>query len=420
MRRLQFLLLLTIAAVAAAHFALPAALPAEDAPSWPQFHGPNRDNKSTETGLLKQWPEAGPRLLWTAKGLGHGFSSVSIAAGRIYTAGNIGDKTVVTALDLSGKTLWQTENGPAWTKDVAGSRSTPTIDGGRLYHKSPVGRLACLDAKTGRKIWDLNILERFGAKNITWALPESVLVDGDRVICCPGGPETAVVALEKNTGQLAWKSPSAGDAAGYSSARLAELGGLRMILTMTSRALIGVSAETGGLLWRFEHRTPYDENILTPVYHDGHVFISTRTTGSVMLKIEVDGDKASVRPVWRSKQLDNQHGNTVLVHGYLYGSCYRANNAKWVCLEWKTGKMIYAERGVGRGSLTYADGMLYTYGQNGTMGLVRASPNTPQPLCSFRLPAQGQGPYWAHPVVCGRRLYLRHGEFLYCYDVQAR
>ena len=393
-----------------------APLGAADAPSWPRFHGPKLDNISTETGLLKRWPDGDPRLLWTAKGIGEGFATAAIAGGLIYTAGNIDAQTVVTALDLDGKIRWQVPNGKAWTGSQPGARGTPTIDGDRLYHESPLGEVVCLDAKTGKRIWRANILEKFGSKNTTWALAESLLIDGDHVICCPGGPETAVVALDKATGQTVWKSPSAGDLAGYSSPVLAVHNGLRMILTMTSRAVIGVNADTGDLLWRHEHVTPYDENICTPIFHDGWVFASTgHRVGSVMLKVAVSGQKASVEEVWRSADLDSHHGGVVLLNGYLYGSRW---SPQWVCLEWKTGAKMYEQRGVGKGSLTCADGMLYTVSEDGRVGLVKAAPSGHTIISRFRLPTGGEGPVWAHPVVCGGRLYIRHGDCLYAYGIK--
>lgn len=398
--------------------AAPCMLWGDDTAGWPQFHGPRRDNLSRETGLLKKWPPGGPRLLWTARGIGHGFASVAISGGRIYTAGDREGQTVLSALDLNGKLLWQAANGAAWEGQSPGSRSTPTLDADRLYHESPHGDVVCLDAKTGKRLWGLNILTAFGSKNITWALSESLLIDGDRLICSPGGPQTAIVALDKHTGQTVWKSPSAGDLAGYASPSLGEYQGLRMIFTLTSRAAIAVNAHSGDLLWRFEHITPFEEMITMPLYRDRHVLISTRTTGSVLLALDVTGNQCSVREEWRNKDLDNQHGGIVLVDGYIYGASHVNTDGKWICVEWKTGKTMYAERGVGKGSLTYADGMLYTLSENRTVGLVEATPRGHKVISQFKIPAGGQGPTWAHPVVCGGCLYIRHGDFLYAYDVR--
>lgn len=333
------------------------ALPAlADGPSWPQFHGPNQDNKSPDKGLLDQWPEGGPELIWTAKGLGYGYSSVSIADGRIFTSGNIDDKTVVTALDAAdGHILWQTPNGEAWTKQVAGTRGTPTVD-------------------------------------------------GDRVICCPGG-KASVVALNKLTGEVIWKAPSVGEPPSYATPTLAEYQGLRMVITLSLKSMIGVNADTGKLLWKVKHVSLHDENVLQPVYHDGQIFVSGLKTGSVKWKINVDGRKASVEEVWRSEQMDNHHDHVILLDGYLYGSSAIRNSGKWICLDWDTGAMQYAEKGVGKGTLTYADGMLYTLGERLVVGLVKPTPTGHEVVSRFKLVPQGKAPSWAHPVVCGGRLY---------------
>jgi len=389
---------------------------AATAGDWPQFHGAKRDNISTETGLLKRWPEGGPKLLWTARGLGHGFSSVSVKGGRIYTAGNIGDHTVVTALDLAGKTQWQTKCGGAWKGPHPGTRGTPTLDDGRLYYETPLGDVVCLDAANGKKLWGLNILSEFKGKNIRWALSESVLIDGDRLICSPGGSAGGVVALDKRTGKVIWRCKT-GDRAGYASPVLIEQKGLRIILTLTLKAMIGVDADTGKLLWRVEHLSYADENVLRPIYHDGHVFVSTVAAGSRKWKINVEGKTASVKEVWKSKQMDNHHGGAVLLDGYVYGSSCAYNRNKWICLDWRSGKTQYVTGGVGKGSLTVADGMLFILGERGTMGLVVPSPKAHTVVSRFALPKGGEGLWWAHPVVCDGRLFLRHGEFLYAYEV---
>jgi len=406
---------ITVLLVTALSMAVPVT-----AGDWPQFHGPKRDNISTETGLLKRWPEGGPKLLWTARGLGHGFSSISVKGGRIYTAGNMGDQTVVTALDLTGKTQWQMKCGGAWTRRglYPGTRGTPTLDGDRLYYETPLGDVTCLDANSGNMVWGMNILSRFKGKNINWALSESLLIDDGRLICSPGGSEGGVVALDKRTGEVLWRCTT-GDSAGYASPILAEYKGLRMIVTLTLKAMVGVDADSGKLLWRVEHLSYADENVLRPTYHDGHVFVSTVAAGTRKWRINVEGKTASVEEVWKSKQMDNHHGGVVLLDGYLYGSSCAFNRDKWICLDWQSGKMRYVDAGVGKGSLTVADGMLYILGERGSMGLVRPSPESHTVVSRFDLPKGGEGLWWAHPVVSDGRLYVRHGEFLYAYDVRA-
>jgi outer membrane protein assembly factor BamB len=391
-----------------------------DAAFWPQFHGPKNDNISTDKGLLKQWPEAGPKLIWTAKELGDGWSSVSIVAGRMFTAGNVDEKTVVFALDVNdGKLLWKKEIGGAWTVSnmYPGSHGTPTIEGDRLYFESAVGDVVCMNVADGAIVWSKNILKDFDAPNTTWAIAESILIDGDRLICCPGGPKASVAALDKKTGGVVWAAKSTGDKAGYATPAIAESQGLKMILTMNEKALIGVAADNGELLFRHEHQTKYDINATTPVLLGDQIFITSGYgSGAEMLKLKVDGKKASVQRLWENKKLDNHHGGVVVLDGHIYGS---AHGGAWVCVEWATGKQTHSDRGVGKGSFTYADGMFYTLSENGgKVGLVEATPAAHKVTSQFKIPEGGKGNSWAHPVVAGGRLYIRHGEFLYAYDVR--
>jgi outer membrane protein assembly factor BamB len=396
------------------------SLLAADSPFWPRFHGPKGDNISTDTGLLKAWPEEGPELAWTGESIGHGYAGVTMADGQIYTDGNIDEMTVITAMDMGGRIVWQRENGKAWTASREGSRGTPTVDGDHVYHESPLGDVVCLDAKTGKRVWGLNILDEFGSRHPRWALAESLLIDGDHVICCPCGEEVSVVALDKRTGRTVWKARGTGDLAGYASPTLAECGGLRLIFAMTAKALIAVNADTGELLFQFENPTEHDVNALMPLYHDGRVFISSGygTTGSTLVKLSVDGDRVTPEKVWNSRELDNHHGGVILLDGYLYGAAHDFNRQKWICLDWKTGELQYAERGVGKGSLTCADGMLYTLSENRNVGLVKPTPDGHELVSEFRTPDGPEGPTWAHPVVCGGRLYIRHSDKLYAYNVR--
>jgi len=392
-------------------------------PDWPQFEGPRRENKSADTGLLKSWPEEGPQLLWRAAGIGRGFSSVAIGRGRIYTAGQTEEDTIVTALDLDGQTVWQARNGPAYQRSPAGSRGTPTLDGPRLYHLSGNGHVICLDAGSGKSLWTLNMVERFGGRVCQWGLSESLLIDGRRLICCPGGQQIAMAAVDKETGRTIWECRGAGDPPSYASAILVEHGGLRQIVTMTAESAIGVAAETGSLLWRYEREAPYDVNATTPVYHEGHVAIfTTWGRGATLLKLNVVGQNCTVEKVWHTADLDNEHGGVILLDGYLYGLADGGHKQRrWACIEWRTGKTMYQTEPL-RGStatLTWADGMFYLVGPRGEVTLQRPDPREFKIVSQFTLPKGGEGAVWARPVVCGGRLYVRHGDLLYAYDVRA-
>lgn len=393
---------------------------AADAPEWPQFHGPRRDNTSTETGLLQQWPEGGPKLVWTATGIGHGFCTVAIAKGLIYTTGNVGADTRITALTLDGKAAWTATNGPACRHQHSGTRSIPTLDGDRLYHLNADGDLACLEARSGKPVWALNILKRFGGRNTRWGLAESPLVDGRKVIVTPGGEAVTMIALDKATGKLLWACKGGGQKPGYASAVVFEHQGLRQIATLLAESAIGVHADTGALLWQVEHTTPFDENIFTPLFHDGRLFFATgHARGGRLLRLRVEGQACSAELVWRTDKLDAHHGGIVLHGGHLYGFCHGNYKSRWDCLELATGKLLYSERTPAKGAVTYADGRLYAVDERGLVELIKPVPTAREVVSRFQLPKGGRGPVWAHPVVCGRRLYLRHADTLYAYGVGA-
>jgi outer membrane protein assembly factor BamB len=391
---------------------------------WPQFQGQRKDNISDDTGLLKRWSEIGPKLVWKTIGIGHGFSSISIVDEMIYTAGNIKGETVITALDMSGKILWQTKSGKAFTGSYPGSRGTPTIFDGKLYHLNDNGYIVCLEAKTGEKIWSLNILEKFNGRNPEWGLAESLLIDGNKIFCCPGGEDISVVALNKDTGETIWTSKGIGDKPAYVSPIIVNYKGLKQLITLMSASAISINAETGKLLWRYDHPIQYGSNISTPIYHDGHVLIfGTWGFGVTKIKLNVDGDNCTIEKVWNTKELDNEHGGVVLVNGYLYGHADGDHKWRhWACIELETGKTMYSVNGLPAGASgvqTYADGMLYMIGEPGNVALMPTDPNGYNIVSQFQLPKEGEGPVWAFPVVCGGRLYIRHGDFLYAYDVRS-
>ncbi len=393
--------------------------------NWPQFHGPRRDNRSDETGLLKKWPEGGPRLIWKAGGIGQGFATVAIVDGLIYTTGNIDKDTVITAMDMSGEEIWKRKNGPAYRRSHPGTRSTPTIVEGKLYHMNGDGDLICMDAGIGDTIWAVDVFEKFEGRMISWGISESPLVDGNNVICCPGGEEVGMVALDKDTGKTVWTCTGIGDKPGYTSAMIVDYQGLRQIVTVMSDSAIGVAAETGKLLWQYPHEVRFGVNCDKPIYHDGHIFLfGTWGRGATKLKLNVDGDDCSVEEVWRTKELDNEHGSVMIVDGYLYGQADGDHQKRHLaCLDMETGKTVWTADelcGDRSASLTFADGMLYFVSDQGEIGLVRPNPEKLEIVSRFELPKNDQGVFYAHPVVCGGRLYIRHGEFLYAFDVRGK
>ena len=390
---------------------------------WPQFRGPNRDGKSAETGLLKKWPDDGPKLLWSDNGLGIGFSSVAIANGLIYTTGMLEREGFLFAYNLDGKLQGKFPYGPEWRGSFPGTRTTPTVDGDRVYVFSGLGVLTCFNTKSGDKIWQVDTLKEFEGNNITWGMSGSPLIDGNNVICTPGGSKGTIVALDKFTGRTIWATTGLTEAAAYCSPILIQKGPNRLLVNMIQKSVICVSADTGRLIWKFPYEISYDTGIITPVYHNGCIFITSVcegrfTRGAVMLSLSADGTSVSTK--WTGQLLDCHHGGVVLVDGYLYGSNFDGIPAgNWVCLDWNTGHVMYEAKWNGnKGAIIYADGMLYCYDENtGGVALVKASPAGFEIVSSFRI-TLGSGKHWAHPAISNGRLYIRHGDVLMAYNIK--
>ncbi len=395
------------------------------ADDWPQFRGINRDGKSAETGLLKKWPQDGPKLLWSVDGLGIGFSSVAVAGGFVYTTGMIGGEGFLFAYDLEGGLKWKKSYGPEWTGSYKGTRTTPTIDGQRVYVFSGAGIMVCFDAKTGEKIWQIDTLAKFDGKNIRWGMSGSPLIDGRKVYCTPGGKKGTIVALDKMTGETIWTTAGLDESSAYSSPILIERGGKRLLVNMIQKSVICVNADNGELIWKEPYVTPSDTGGVTPVYKDGRVYVTSAverefTRGGVMFELSTDG--TSVTEKWNDQTLDCGHGGVVLVDGFLYGSTFDGiPKGDWVCLDWDSGQVMYKTVWNGnKGSIIYADGMLYCYDENnGDVALVKASPKLFEIVSSFRV-TQGSDQHWAHPAISDGRLYIRHGDALMIYDIKSR
>jgi outer membrane protein assembly factor BamB len=401
---------------------------------WPQWQGSDRNAISKERGLLQEWPKDGPPLAWKIKGLGGGDGAPSIAAGRIFGMSNRGDDEAVWALsETDGKTLWVTRLGPAFQQKMPQSKDgpscTPTVDGELLYVLGLGGDLACLQAIDGKIVWQHNLQGDFGGRIPNWSYRESPLVDGDKVICTPGGKDATMVALDKLTGKTIWKSqvPESPGAA-YASAIAIDLDGQRQYVQLTAKALIGVAASDGKFLWRYDKcASKSGINCSTPIYHDGQVFASSAYgTGGGLAKLSKDADGGvKADEVYFSKKMQNHHGGIILFDGCLYGANGGNEGGFLVCLDFATGKVLWDERDSGerrapKGSVALADGRLYYRTEKGVLILIE--PNSKQYVehGRFDQPDRSEQPAWAHPVIANGKLYVRDQDVLFCYDVKAK
>jgi outer membrane protein assembly factor BamB len=396
---------------------------------WPQWRGPNRDGKSPATGLLKEWASGGPRLVWKAKGVGGGYGGPAVASGRIYLGGYVGQDDVVVGLeDKTGKTLWTTKVGPIPKSAGAGQnidrnegpRSTPTLDGDRLYLLGAGGCLVCLDAAAGKELWRKELTTDLGGRMMSdWGYSESVLVDADQVICTPGSPEGTVAALDKRTGKLLWRSTDLSDRAAYSSIIIANLAGTRQYVVFTDQHVAGISPTDGKMLWKAQ-REGRVAVVPTPIVAEDQVFVTSGySVGCNLFRITKSGDAFAAQQVYANRDLANHHGGVVLVGDHLYG---HSDSKGWICMEIKTGKLVWSERGVGKGSVTYADGNLYCRSESGagTIALVEATPKGYVEKRRFDQVDRSNKNSWPHPVIANGKLYIRDQDLLLCYNLSSK
>jgi outer membrane protein assembly factor BamB len=423
------------------HFVLAAIMSgavgvAAESARWPTFRGPERTAVAPDTGLLKQWPEGGPKLVWETAGAGRGYSSLAIAGGKIYTLGDelsTGDDKdeYLTCFDAAtGQRVWKTKTGPAWNSGNTAwqsSRSTPTLDGERVYVLTPHGLLVCCESAAGNELWHKDLKKDLGGrKGDGWGYSESVLIDGERLVCTPGGEKNTMMALDKLTGDELWNAPRSGDrGAGHASIVVATIGELRVYVTTTASGAMGVQAQTGRLLWKYDiDRTT--AVIPTPIVRDNLVFFTAGygRGGALLRQVPAPGStpddaRVQIEEVYPlSTALANKHGGVVLVGDYLYGDS--DDRGVPFCAELMTGEIKWKERGPGRGSASViaADGCLYIRYADGTMTLAEASPEGHKVLGQFKIPGSGGRPSWSHPVIADGRLYLREGDKILCYELR--
>lgn len=385
------------------------------AADWPQWRGPNRDGISSETGLLEKWPDTGPPLAWKTGGLGAGYSSVAVARGRVYTQGQRGDTQHLIALDSeTGKKLWEIANGRGYRERRGdGPRSVPTVDEDIVFALAADGSLLAADARSGKKIWSVNILEAYEGETPHWGISESPLVDGEHLIVSPGGNGAAVVALDKKTGRLVWKSQD--DRAAYSSPVLAQVGNLRTILSFSERGALGLRADNGQLLWRYDKVANQTANIATPIFARDHAFYSSDYgTGCALLRLRAEGSGVKASEVYFSREMKNHYSSSVLIGEHLYGF----SSSILTAMKFLTGEVAWRDRSVGKGSVTYAGRHLYVLGENGVVALVEASPAAYKEKSRFTI-SKSDRPTWAPPVISEAKLFLRDQDNLYCYSIKA-
>jgi outer membrane protein assembly factor BamB len=396
------------------------------AADWPQWRGPQRDGISSETGLLHQWPSEGPKLLWMVKDVGSGYSTPSVTGQYLYLLGNQGlEDEFVEARDATdGKLIWSKHIGKVGNPDqkpaYSGARSTPTVDGSFLYALGSDGGLVCFDSANGEVKWHKNLRTDFGGQPGIWAYAESPLIDGDTLICTPGGAEATLIALNKKSGDVSWKcvTPEA-DQAAYASALGVPIDGHKQYVQFLQKGLVGVDPKNGQVLWRYT-RTAQGSmaNIPTPVADGNYIYTATGMVGCGLVKIKENNGTFDAEQVYFSAKLSNAIGGTVKINDYLYGT----NSQALQCIDFKTGEIKWSDRSIGPGSICYADGCLYVHGENGDVALVEATPEGYREKGRFTPsdpPNRGQSKSWTYPVVANGRLYIRDQDHLWCYEVKA-
>jgi outer membrane protein assembly factor BamB len=409
----------------AALFALVASL--ASASDWPQWRGPHRDGISQETGFRKEWPKEGPALVWKATAIGRGYSTPALAGDRLYLLGSEGmENEFVEAVSVKdGKKIWSTRIGavgiPKQQPNFPTARSTPTVEGEVLYALGSDGDLACIETGAGKIKWKKSLRTDFGGKPGHWAYAESPLLDGDTLVCTPGGSQATLLALNKNSGELLWKCPLAeADDAAYSSAIVVEAGGIKQYVQLLQKGLVGVDAKTGKFLWRYSKPvSAFDANIPTPVASDGIIYVGSAGTGGGAVKLNSEGGTIQPEQLYFGPKYPTAIGGAVKVGNYLYGATGQALQ----CIEFTTGQVKWEERSIAPGSLCYADGLLFVHGENGDVALVQATPDGYREKGRFSPPSQppkanAMEKAWTYPVAANGRLYIRDHDSLWCYAVK--
>ena len=388
------------------------------------WRGPGRTGIYNETGLLKKWPENGPKLLWEVSNMGDGYSSATVTDDAVYITGRKESSDVLIALTLDGQVKWETVYGKAWMTNHTGSRCTPTYYNGNIFLISGSGDIVCVDSN-GKIKWSKNHYHLYESTPIMFGISESPLVVDNIVIASPGGKKASVVAFNINDGKVVWEAEPIESSPQYINPQLVEHGGKKMIVTVMAEYIFAVDAKNGKILWKVNYAEVnaatgrvMKNHAITPQYKDGYILIANGYNW-VSLKLKLSADGTSVETVWENRSFDPQHGGVVLLGNLIFGSNHMSNPVDtWTCVDWNTGKTLWTEKWFSRGSIISADGMLYMFEErSGHLALAKPNPTKLDIVSEFQI-TKGEGPFWAHPVISKGRLYIRHGDVLMAYLIK--
>ena len=378
------------------------------------WRGPGSSGNYPDTGLLKTWPASGPEILWHCDELGDGYSSPVFANGKIYLSGAIDNVGYIYTLSNDGKLLWKASYGEEWVENYPGTRATPTVAGDLLYIYTGTGIITCMSSKDGKVVWKKNVMKDLDGQNITWGVTETLVIDGNKLFVTPGGATNNVVALNRMNGQLIWSSKGVGDKSAYCTPLIVKLPARKLLVTMMEKHVVGLDAETGALLWSYEHTNEWAVHANTPLFFNNSLFcFSGYGQGGVKLDLKADGSQ--ITKGWFSKKLDSRIGGAVVIDGYIYES--GDNTRDWQCVDWTTGEQKYTSQAIGKGNVISADGLLFLYSEKGELALVPATPKEFKVSSQTKV-ALGNSQHWAHLVINNGRLFVRHGKVLIAYKIK--
>ena len=387
-----------------------------------EWRGENRSGIYNETGLLKEWPEEGPELVWEYEGIGNGYGSPVFTPNSMYITGEIDSLAYLFAFDIFGNLLWKKDFGEEWVKNYNGSRSAPTIVNEMIYVTSGLGNLYCFNRNTGEKVWSVDMINDLHGTFPLFGFSESVIIEGEKVFCTPGGKDTNVVALNRTTGKILWVSKGAGERPGYNSPQIVKLKDRNVLVNFSAYELMGHDTKTGELLWvhnqdniELEKRKlgSGDTHSNTIIYEDGFIYYAAGDgNGGVKLKLAADGK--SIKEVWRNTDFDSYMGGIVKIGDHLYGCGTAKRNFKSINAH--TGEIEKILK-IGSGAVIAADSMLYYYNFRGEVMLITQDPKNMEVVSKFKM-EKGTNEHFAHPVINNGKLYVRHGNVIQAYSIK--